>query len=251
MSSLAACLTSSSSTIPLTRCSTCRLATLSHSTSGGRWECALQRKIQRLCLRFDLLRHNRNCFTVSLPPKCPRCPRRSGANTSWSNTKCGRHLMPSPLEISACYLYSGTPRRNVVEPVKQARSVLPLTSHMWWLSICPIPCALVNLSWGCLALSGKRQNPRVMSLCFLWKRLPKKLVSFQGARDLIFTRKLICLVIKYSNVNTFVRFLLWILWNICKLLNCLNFPHSCKNGFSMEADAVNRKWNFTSLATHA
>lgn len=44
MSSLAACLTSSSSTIPLTRCSACRLATLNHSTSGGRWECALQEK---------------------------------------------------------------------------------------------------------------------------------------------------------------------------------------------------------------
>ena len=41
-SNLAACLTSSSSTILLPRCSTCRLATLSHSTSGGRWECALQ-----------------------------------------------------------------------------------------------------------------------------------------------------------------------------------------------------------------
>lgn len=41
-SNLAACLTSSSSTILLPRCSTCRLATLSHSTSGGSWECALQ-----------------------------------------------------------------------------------------------------------------------------------------------------------------------------------------------------------------
>ena len=41
-SNLAACLTSSSSTILHPRCSTCRLATLSHSTSGGRWECALQ-----------------------------------------------------------------------------------------------------------------------------------------------------------------------------------------------------------------
>lgn len=71
--------------------------------------------------------------------------------------------MPSPREISACYLYSGTPRRNVVEPVKQARSVQPLMSHMWWLSICPILCALENLSWGCLALSRKRQNQRVVS----------------------------------------------------------------------------------------
>lgn len=51
ISSLAACRTSSSSTIPLTRCSTCKLATLSHSTSGGRWECALQgKKIQFLSL---------------------------------------------------------------------------------------------------------------------------------------------------------------------------------------------------------
>lgn len=41
-SNLAACLTSSSSTILHPRCSTCRLATLSHSTSGGSWECALQ-----------------------------------------------------------------------------------------------------------------------------------------------------------------------------------------------------------------
>ena len=41
-SNLAACLTSSSSSILLPRCSTCRLATLSHSTSGGSWECALQ-----------------------------------------------------------------------------------------------------------------------------------------------------------------------------------------------------------------
>lgn len=41
-SNLAACLTSSSSTILLPRCSTCRLATLSHSNSGGSWECALQ-----------------------------------------------------------------------------------------------------------------------------------------------------------------------------------------------------------------
>lgn len=132
ISSLAACLTSSSSTIPLTRCSTCRLATLSHSTSGGRWECALQGKqFQRLSLRFDLLWHKHNCFTVLWPPKCQKCPRRSGANTSWNNTKSARHLMPSPREISACYLYSGTPRRNVVEPVKQARSVQPLMSHMW------------------------------------------------------------------------------------------------------------------------
>ena len=131
MSSLAACLTSSSSTIPLTRCSTCRLATLSHSTSGGRWECALRGKeIQHLRVRFDLLWNRQDCCTVLWPPKCQKYPRRSDANTSWSNIKSARHLMPSPHEISACYLYSGTLQRNVVEPVKPARSVQPLTSHM-------------------------------------------------------------------------------------------------------------------------
>ena len=68
MSSLAACLTSSSSTIPPKRCSTCRLATLSHSTSGGRWECALRGKKNSTfkITRFDLLWSRHNCCQYRL-----------------------------------------------------------------------------------------------------------------------------------------------------------------------------------------